>query len=60
MSLGGFTKAVRDRNAQSFFNVRLWGPDELAERLLDTYDSLPSDIHADIPLRDRKVLEDAA
>ena len=60
VSLGGFTKAVRDRNPQSFFNVRLWGPDELAERLLDTYDSLPSDIHADIPLRDRKVLEDAA
>ena len=60
VSLGGFTKAVRDRNAQSFFNVRLWGPDELAERLLDTYDSLPSDVHADIPLRDRKVLDSAA
>ena len=58
VSLGGFTKAVLDRNAQSFFEVRLWGPYELAERLLETYDSLPSDIHADIPLRDLKVLED--
>ena len=58
VSLGGFTQAVRDRNAQSFFEVRLWGPYELAERLLETSDSLPSDIHADIPLRDRKVLED--
>ena len=25
VSLGGFTKPVRDRNAQSFFKIRLWG-----------------------------------
>lgn len=58
VSLGGFTKPVRDRNAQSFFEIRLWGPEELAQRLLETYDSLPTDIHADIPLVDRKVLKE--
>ena len=57
-SLGGFTKAVRDRNAQSFFEIRLWGAEELAQRLLETYDSLPPDIHVDIPLVDRKVLQE--
>lgn len=60
VSLGGFTRAVRDRNAQSFFKLRLWGPEELTERLLDTYESLPANVHADIPLRDRKVLEEAS
>ena len=58
-SLGGFTKAVRDRNEQSFFEIRLWGPDELVDRLLETYEELPPDIRTDIPLRDRKVLEEA-
>ena len=59
VSLGGFTKPVRDRNAQSFFQIRLWGAEELAERLLDTYERLPADIRRDVPLRDRKVLEEA-
>ena len=59
VSLGGFTKPVRDRNAQSFFQIRLWGPDELAQRLLETYEALPVDIRTDVPLRDRKVLEEA-
>ena len=59
VSLGGFTKPVHDRNAQSFFKIRLWGPDELAQRLLETYEDLPVDIRTDVPLRDRKVLEEA-
>lgn len=59
VSLGGFTKAVRNRNEQSFFEIRLWGPDELADRLLETYEKLPLDIRTDVPLRDRKVLEEA-
>lgn len=58
VSLGGFTKPVLDRNEQSFFEVRLWGPEELTERLLDTYESLPAAVQADIPLRNRKVLEE--
>ena len=56
VSLGGFTKPVHDRNEQSFFVIRLWGPDELAQRLLENYDSLPPDIRADIPLETVKIL----
>ena len=56
VSLGGFTKPVHDRNEQSFFVIRLWGPDELAQRLLEKYDSLPQDIRADIPLETVRIL----
>ncbi len=56
VSLGGFTKPVHDRNEQSFFVIRLWGPDELAQQLLDNYDSLPQDIRADIPLETVRIL----
>ena len=56
VSLGGFTKPVHDRNEQSFFVIRLWGPEELAERLLENYDLLPQDIRADIPLETRRIL----
>lgn len=59
VSLGGFTKPVKERNAQTFFRIRLWGPDELAQRLLEAYEELPVDIRADVPLRDRKVLEES-
>ena len=59
VSLGGFTKPVKERNTQTFFRIRLWGPDELAQRLLDAYEELPVDIRADVPLRDRKVLEES-
>ena len=58
VSLGGFTKPVKDRNAQTFFLIRLWGPEELAQRLIDAYEELPADIRADVPLRDVKVLEE--
>ena len=58
VSLGGFTKPVHDRNEESFFEIRLWGPDDVARQLLDTYDALPQDIRSDIPLRDRKVLDE--
>jgi len=56
VSLGGFTKPVHNRNEQSFFVIRLWGPDELAQQLLDNYDSLPQDIRADIPLETVRIL----
>lgn len=56
VSLGDFTRAVRNENERSFFEIRLWGPHELAQRLLDTYDDLPPDIRADIPLQSRQVL----
>ena len=60
VSLGGFAKTVHDRHARQFFEIRLWGPDKLAQRLLETYEDLPVDIRSDVPLRDRKVMEEAS
>ena len=56
VSLGGFTRQVLNENERSFFQIRLWGPDELLEQLLETYDRLPEDIRSEIPLRNRRVL----
>ena len=61
VSLGGFTKPVHDRNEQqSFFMIRLWGPDQLAQRLLENYDSMPEDIRvdfrSDVPLETARIL----
>ena len=56
VSLGDFTRAVRNENERSFFQIRLWGPNELVDRLLETYDELPDDIRSDIPLRNRRIL----
>lgn len=56
VGLGGFTGAVRKENERSFFQIRLWGPFDLAERLLGVYDALPGDIRGDVPLENLKVL----
>ena len=56
VSLGGFTGAVRKENERSFFQIRLWGPFDLADRLLGVYDALPGDIRGDVPLENLKVL----
>ena len=56
VSLSDFTREVRNENERSFFQIRLWGPRELTQNLLDNYAKLPPDIRADIPLADRKVL----
>ena len=56
VSLGGFTKPVHDRNEQQFFEIRLWGPEELADRLLQCHDSLPPDIRAEFPLDTIRIL----
>ena len=58
VSLGGFTKPVHDRNEQEFFEIRLWGPEELAEWLLESYDDLPQDIRDDIPLETVRILRE--
>ena len=55
VSLSDFTREVRNENERSFFQIRLWGSGELTQNLLATYDQLPADIRADIPLVDRKV-----
>ena len=56
VSLSDFTRAVRNENERSFFEIRLWGAGELTDNLLETYENLPADIRVDIPLADRKVL----
>ena len=56
VSLGDFTRAVRNENERSFFQIRLWGPNDLVEKLLETYDSLPDEIQSEIPLRNRRIL----
>ena len=56
VSLSDFTSVVRKENERSFFEIRLWGPHELVENLLATYDSLPAEIRADVPLQNRRVL----
>ena len=56
ISLSDFTSVVRKENERSLFQIRLWGPHELVDTLLETYDSLPADIRAEIPLQSRRVL----
>ena len=56
VSLGDFTRAVRNENERSFFQIRLWGPNDLVEKVLETYDNLSPDIQGEIPLRNRSVL----
>ena len=51
VSWGGFTNAVRRRTNELFFRVRLWGREELVDNLFATYDRLPEDIRAELPLR---------
>ena len=50
VSLSDFKRSVRNENERSFFEIRLWGPGELAQRVRETYDSLPADVQTDIPL----------
>jgi restriction system protein len=56
VSLGDFTRSVRNENERSFFQIRLWGPREIADRLVETYDALPADIQSELPIRRRGIL----
>ena len=60
VSLSDFTRAVRNENERSFFKIRLWGPYDLAQQVLDWYERLPADIRHDIPLENLKVLQQTA
>lgn len=56
ISLGDFTRSVRNANESSFFKIRLWGPYEIVAKLLETYDKLPEAIRQEVPLRNRRIL----
>ena len=56
VSLVGFTPEVRNENVRSFFQIRLWGPNELVDKLLAIYDALPEDIRREILLKCRGIL----
>ncbi|CAM5774439.1 hypothetical protein LMIY3S_04521 [Labrys miyagiensis] len=51
VSWGGFTAAVNRRLNELYFRVRLWGRAEIMNNLLATYDHLPEDIRAELPLK---------
>ena len=48
---GGFNKAVLQESKQSHFTVRLWDSGSLVEAVFRTYESLPAEIQAEIPLQ---------
>lgn len=59
---GGFNKAVLQESRQSYFSVRLWESRDLVEAVYRTYDQLPAEIKAELPLKRAwvLVLEDVA
>lgn len=48
---GGFKGSVNKEKSQAFFEIRLWDANELIQALLATYERLPDDIQAEIPLK---------
>jgi restriction system protein len=52
VSWGGYTKGVEQQHKKnSFFRVRLWGAEEVIEKVFEHYEELPADIRADLPLK---------
>ncbi len=48
---GGFNKAVLQESKQSHFTVRLWDSGDLVQAVFRTYESLPEEIQAELPLQ---------
>jgi restriction system protein len=51
VSWGGFTKPARQEARRLFFEIRLWDSDAVIDKLQETYDRLPADVQAEIPLQ---------
>lgn len=51
VSWSGFTPPVRKRVNELYFRVRLWGREEILDALFATYDQLPAEMRAELPLR---------
>ncbi|MEI6321153.1 MAG: restriction endonuclease, partial [Pseudomonadota bacterium] len=48
---GGFNKVVLNEARQGHFTVRLWESRDLVEAIYRTYEKLPAEIQADLPLK---------
>ena len=48
---GGFNKVVLNEAKQGHFTVRLWDSRELVEAIYRTYEKLPAEIQAELPLK---------
>jgi restriction system protein len=48
---GGFNKAVLGESRQGHFPVRLWDSGDLVDAVYRNYESLPSEIQAELPLK---------
>jgi restriction system protein len=48
---GGFNKAVLAEARQGHFTVRLWSSSDLVEAIYRTYEQLPAEIQAELPLK---------
>jgi restriction system protein len=48
---GGFNKVVLNEAKQEHFTVRLWDSSDLVDAIYRTYDKLPGEIQAEIPLK---------
>lgn len=51
VALGGFTRATTNEARQSFFTVRLWDASDLVDALYQSYDRLPEEVRAELPLK---------
>ncbi|RME81143.1 MAG: restriction endonuclease [Zetaproteobacteria bacterium] len=51
VSWGGFKSSVSKEVARLFFEIRLWGPEELMREVLRHYDALPDELQAELPLK---------
>lgn len=51
VSWGGFKSSVYREARTHFFEIRLWDADDLIETLTDSYEDLPDDLQAELPLK---------
>jgi len=48
---GGFNKVVQNEARQGHFSVRLWSSTDLVDAIYRTYERLPAEIQAELPLK---------
>ncbi len=51
VSWGGFKRSVYEESRKLFFEIRLWDADDLIEALTESYERLPDDLQAELPLK---------